>query len=480
MKGRLATITGAIALLAGCAVGPNYHRPEVSQPIPESYATSAPTNEWKAATPSSEAPKGEWWRIFGDAELNQLEADASAANQELKGAVARFTQAREFANIARSGLFPHLDASPSYSRSRSSQNSLKGVGGPGATINDFSIPFDLSYEIDLWGRVRRDIEAGRADQQASLADLENIRLSIQAEVAANYFTARALDSEISLLRTNIEVFRKSLELTKNRYAGGIATDLDVAQAETILKNTEAELPRATLDRVKVQHALAVLTGKIASSFVLSERNSTLDAPQVPAGVPSELLERRPDIAASERRMAAANARIGVAKAAFFPTVRVNGLAGLESISAGSLFNASSRVWAVGPSIHVPIFEGGRLRADLRRTQAAYEETVANYRQDVLGAFQQVEDNLSAQELLKQEFTAKQEALNASRRTLRIAENRYKAGLVTYLEVATAQNDELGREREVARIHGERLVTAVALIKSLGGAWRSSDDLASAH
>jgi multidrug efflux system outer membrane protein len=481
MNARLATITAAVALLAGCAVGPNYQRPEVSQPIPESYAgESASTNEWKVAAPSSETSKGEWWKVFGDAELDQLEADASAANQELKGAVARFTQARELANIARSGLFPHLDASPSYSRSRSSENSLKGVGGPGATVNDFSIPFDLTYEIDLWGRVRRDIEAGRAEQQASLADLENIRLSIQAEVAANYFTARALDSEIVLLRTNVEVFRKSLELTKNRHTGGIATDLDVSQAETVLKNTEAELPRATLDRVKVQHALAVLTGKIASSFVLTERNVNLDAPQVPAGVPSELLERRPDIAAAERRMAAANARIGVAKAAFFPTVRINGLAGLESISAGSLFNASSRLWAVGPSIHVPIFEGGRLRADLRRTQAAYEETIANYRQDVLGAFQQVEDNLSAQELLKQEFTAKQQALDAARRTLRIAENRYKAGLVTYLEVAAAQNDELARERELARIRGERFVTSVALIKSLGGGWKKGDEFASVH
>jgi multidrug efflux system outer membrane protein len=479
MNKPLATIAAAITLVGGCTVGPNYHRPEVSQPIPQLYAEeNSSTNGWKVASPSSEAPKGEWWKSFGDAELDQLEADASAANQELKGAVARFTQARELANIARSGLFPHLDSSPSYTRSRSSENSLKGVGGPGTTVNDFSIPFDLTYEIDLWGRVRRDIEAGRAEQQASLADLENIRLSIQAEVAANYFTARALDSEIALLRTNVEVFRKSLELTKNRHTGGIATDLDVSQAETVLKNTEAELPRATLQRVKVQHALAALTGKIASSFVLTARNATLDALLVPAGVPSELLERRPDIAAAERRMAAANARIGVAKAAFFPTVRINGLAGLESISASSLFNASSRLWAVGPSIHVPIFEGGRLRADLRRTQAAYEESIANYRQDVLGAFRQVEDNLSAQELLKQEFTARQEALNASQRTLRIAENRYKAGLVTYLEVAIAQSDELTRERELMRLHGERLVTAVALIKSLGGSWRNGADVAS--
>jgi multidrug efflux system outer membrane protein len=340
-------------------------------------------------------------------------------------------------------------------------------------VNDFYIPFDLTYELDLWGRVRRDIEANRADQQSALANLENARLSIQAEVAADYFTARALDSEIALLRTNIEVFRRSLELTRNRHSGGIATELDVSEAETVLKAAEAELPRATLDRLKLQHAIAILTGKIASSFVLPERPVDLIAPELPAGVPSELLERRPDVAASERRMAAANARIGVAKAAFYPTVRLNGLAGFESISAGSLFNASSRLWAVGPSIHLPIFEGGQLRGELRRSQAEYEETVANYRQNVLGAFGEVEDNLSAQGLLDAELAAKQQALQASQRTLSIAQNRYKAGLVTYLEVATAQNDELTRERDFARLRGERLVASVALIKSLGGGWNAS-------
>jgi multidrug efflux system outer membrane protein len=472
MIARVVPMAAALALLGGCMVGPDYHRADLSQPAPEQFAATGATNEWKVATPQSEIPKGEWWKIFGDAQLDQLEADAAAANQELKAAAARFAQARELVNVARSGLFPHLEANPSYSRTRSSANSAKSGGGPGVTVNDFYIPFDLSYEVDLWGRVRRDIEAGRADQQASLANLENVRLSIQAEVAADYFTARSLDSDIALLRTNIEVFRKSLELTRNRHSGGIATELDVSQAETVLKTTEAELPRATLQRIKLQHALAVLTGKVASSFTMSDRPLEAGAPEIPAGVPSELLERRPDIAASERSMAAANARIGVAKAAFFPTVRLNGVAGLESVSAGSLFNASSRLWAVGPSIHVPIFEGGRLRADLRRAKAKYEETIANYRQSVLSAFGEVEDNLSAQGLLASELAAQEEALNASRRTLTVAENRYKAGLVTYLEVATAQNAALARERDVTRLRGERLVTSVALIKSLGGGWNA--------
>lgn len=475
MNARAFLMAGALALFAGCMVGPDYHRAEVSQPIPATYtgAGDAATNDWKVATPKSESPKGEWWRVFGDPELDQLEAEATAANQQLKAAAARYEQAREEANIARSGLFPHLEASPSVARSRSSFNGGKGVGGPGATVNDFLIPFDLSYEVDLWGRVRRDLEAGRAEQQASLSDLQNVQLSIQADVAANYFTARALDSDIALLRTNIEVFRKSLELTRNRHSGGIATELDVSQAETILKATEAELPRAALQRLKVQHAIAVLTGKIASTFALPERPLNASAPQIPPGVPSELLERRPDISAAERRMAAENARIGVAKAAFFPTITINGLAGLESVSAGSLFNSSSRLWAIGPSIHLPIFEGGRLRAELRRTEAAYDETIANYRQDVLNAFGEVEDNLSAQSLMATELAAKEGALEAGRRTLRIAENRYRAGLVTYLEVATAQNDELARERDLTRLRGERLVTAVALIKSLGGGWEQS-------
>lgn len=478
MNGRWLIFCAAVTLLGGCMVGPNYRRANVSESVPEAFAATGATNEWKIATPQSEIPKGAWWKIFGDPQLDALESEAGVANQELKAAAARFAQARELANVARSGLFPHLNASPSYTRSRSSANHLKGAGGPGATISDFSIPFDLTYEIDLWGRVRRDIEAGRAEQQASAADLENIRLSIQAEVAANYFSARALDSEIALLRTNIEVFRRSLELTRNRHTGGVATELDVSQAETVLKTAEAELPRTTLQRLKIQHALAVLTGKIASSFSLPAQSRAGGAPEIPAGVPSQLLERRPDISASERRMAAANARIGVAKAAFFPTLTINGAAGLESISASTLFNASSRFWAVGPAIHLPIFEGGRLRADLRRAEARYDETVASYRQDVLSAFSEVEDNLSAQGLLAAELAAKQQALEASRRTLRIAENRYKAGLVTYLEVATAQNDELAREREVARLHGERLVTSVALVKSLGGGWLPERNTAS--
>jgi multidrug efflux system outer membrane protein len=473
MNARLFPIAAALALIAGCAVGPDYKRADLSQPVPDQFAATGATNEWKVAAPQSEFPKGDWWKVFNDAQLNELETEAATANQELKAASARFAQAREQVNIARSGLFPHLSADPSFARTRSSATSAKSVGGPGRTVNDFYIPFDLTYELDLWGRVRRDIEANRADQQSALANLENARLSIQAEVAADYFTARALDSEIALLRTNIEVFRRSLELTRNRHSGGIATELDVSEAETVLKAAEAELPRATLDRLKLQHAIAILTGKIASSFVLPERPVDLIAPELPAGVPSELLERRPDVAASERRMAAANARIGVAKAAFYPTVRLNGLAGFESISAGSLFNASSRLWAVGPSIHLPIFEGGQLRGELRRSKAEYEETIANYRQNVLGAFGEVEDNLSAQGLLDAELAAKQQALQASQRTLSIAQNRYKAGLVTYLEVATAQNDELTRERDFARLRGERLVASVALIKSLGGGWTAN-------
>jgi multidrug efflux system outer membrane protein len=300
--------------------------------------------------------------------------------------------------------------------------------------------------------------------------LETTRLSIQAELATDYFLLHALDAEVSLLRSNVWVFQKSLELTENRRAGGIATDLDVAQAETVLKTTEAQLPVTILQRVKVEHALATLTGRPASSFRVPEKSLELEPPILPAGLPSELLERRPDIAAAERRMASANASIGVAKAAFYPKVELNGAAGFQSVSAGTLFDWPSRLWSFGPTVDFPLFEGGLLRADLRRANAAYDEVVARYRQSVLNAFAEVEDNLAGQQLLVTEQAAEGAALVAAQKTLDIANNRYRAGLVTYLEVATAQNAALDLERTAVLLRGGQLVTTVALIKSLGGGW----------
>jgi outer membrane protein, multidrug efflux system len=463
----------ASALLTGCAVGPNYKRPAAVATMPAAFTGA--TNEWKLATPLAHLPKGAWWEIFGDTELNRLETQAAEANQELKAAVARFAQARAAADVARSGLFPRIGAGFTASRQRASANRPNNqtgeVVGVGPTYDNFTLPFDLSYELDLWGRVRRQLESARASAQADAADLEGVRLAIAAEVAADYFALRALDAEKAALLATIEADRKSLELTRNRRAGGLVSDLDMAQAETVLKTAEAQLPALTLTRSRFEHALAALTGQPASLFQLAVNSLDREPPVIPAELPSALLERRPDVAAAERRMAAANASIGVTKAAFFPTVRFNGLAGFQSIDAGTLFDWPSRLWAVGPSLTLPLFDGGQRRANLRAAEAGYEETVARYRQAVLTAFAEVEDNLAAQRLLADEHKQELSALQSARKQLEIAENRYRSGLVTYLQVATAQNAALERERAVARLRGQRFAAAVALVKSLGGGWQ---------
>jgi multidrug efflux system outer membrane protein len=462
--------SAAVLAIGGCAAGPNYSRP--TAPVPETYAA---TNIWKVAEPRASLPKGNWWEIFGDPELNQLESDSAAANQQLKAAVAAFEQARAFADVSRAGFFPHIGLSPSYVRERdSAYRPVNGLnsGIPNNPYNTFTVPMDASYEVDIWGQVRRAVESARASATASADDVETVRLGIQAEVASDYFALRALDGEIALLKSSVEVFQKSLELTRNRRAGGIATDLDVAQAETVLKTTEALLPDTRLQRVRTEHALAVLTGRVPSGFTIPEKPLTLAPPILPAGVPSELLERRPDIAAAERRVAAANASIGVAKAAFYPQVQLNGLAGFESVSAGTVFTWPARFWALGPSITAPIFEGGQLKASLRAARAGYDQTVANYRQNVLTAFGEVEDNLAAQQLLWTEYDAQIAALKAAQKTLEVANNRYRAGLVTYLEVATAQNSALDLERATVRLRGDQLIATISLIKSLGGGWQA--------
>jgi multidrug efflux system outer membrane protein len=463
-------------LISGCTVGPNYQRPEATT-IPAAY--TGVSDGWKVAVPQAHLPRGNWWEIFDDPELNRLETEAEGANQELKAGFARFNQARAVADVTRSGLFPRLDASFQALEQRDSEN--RPVGGkPGQTYDTYTLPFDFGYEIDLWGRVRRAVESAKAQVQSVADDVESVRLVIQAEVAADYFTIRALDADKALLLSSIEVYRKSLALVRNRRAGGVVSDLDVAQAETILKSAEAQLPENALQRVKFEHALAVLTGKNASLFHLPERPLDLAPLVVPADLPSDLLERRPDIAAAERRMAAANANIGVATAAYFPTIRFGGMAGLQSGAVGSLFDWPSRLWAVGPSLTLPLFQGGRLDASLRQTKAAYEETVARYRQTVLSAFADVENNLAAEYLLANQYGQITEALDAARKQLEIANNRYGAGLVTYLQVATAQNTTLGIERSAARLRGQQLVAAVSLIKSLGGGWRASDKGSGEH
>ena len=467
-------LAGAAAafLWAGCAVGPNYQRPAAlgTNAVPSAFAGTTATNlgDWKPAAPSAHLPRGAWWKLFGDAELTRLETLATGGNQELAGALARFEQARALVNVARSDQFPQLYAAPGMSRQRTSANMASGQS---STFNTFSVPLDASWEPDLWGRVRRGVEGARARLAAASDDLESAKLAIQAEVAIDYFTLRSLDAQHALFEESIQTYQRSLQLTQNRHASGIATEYDVSLAETQLRSAQAQLPAIELQSANLRHALAALCGQAPAGFVLdtSKANST-NAPVIPVALPSELLERRPDIAAAERRMAAANADAGIAAAAFYPRVMLNGLAGFQSIDAGALFNWPSRVWSVGPSLQLPLFTGGRNRAQLASAKAAYGATVANYRQTVLSAFQEVEDQLAAQRLLARELEAENAALKSARRTLEISTTRYKGGVITYLEVATAQNAALAHEQTVVQLSARRLASSVSLIKSLGAGW----------
>jgi multidrug efflux system outer membrane protein len=473
-------------LLAGCAVGPHYQRPGAlgTNALPASFAGVTATNagEWKPAQPSAHLPRGSWWELFGDPELNRLETLATTNNQQLALAFANFQQARALVGVASADFFPQISATPSFTRQRTSANQFRNSGssssGGSSTFNTWSVPLDASWELDLWGRVRRQVEGARARLTASADDLESTRLALQAEVAVDYFTLRSLDAQRQLLEETVVAYRRSLELTQNRRKGGIATDLDVSQAETQLATAEAQIPATQLQRANFLHALAVLCGQPAPAFEVSLTRDALIAakkafdagPGIPVAVPSELLERRPDIAAAERLMAAANADVGLANAAFYPRLMLNGLAGFQSIDASTLFNWESRVWSVGPSLSLPIFTGGRNRAQLAASRAAYDATVAGYRQTVLSAFQDVEDQLAAQRLLARQAEKESAALKSARRTLDISLTKYKGGVITYLEVAIAQSSALAHEETVVQLSAQRLAASVSLIKALGAGW----------
>jgi multidrug efflux system outer membrane protein len=480
-KELLVLILSAQALVCGCKVGPDYHRPSAlgtnSFPTEYSEVTETTATAWKPGVPAAHLPRGRWWQVFQDQELHRLETIASSNSPELAGALARYDQAMALIKVSRAQLFPQIETDPSYNRQRTSFNAPEN-GHPANnahTYNTFTLPVQAGWELDLWGRVRRNVEAAQARAAASADDVESTKLALQAQLATDYFTLRALDQEYALLVRTSETFRRSLELTLNRRKGGIATDLDVSQAETQLRMTEAELPALRLQRTRLLHAMATLCGQTSTGFSIAaiqgEENGT---PEVPPGLPSELLERRPDVAAAEQQMAAANAQVGVAQAAFYPSVRFDGLAGFQSIGASSWFDWPSRFWSVGPTLQLPLFTGGKNRAQLAFSKAAYDETVATYRLTVLNAFQEVEDQLAAQRELKTQLAAETLALLAARRTLEIANNRYKAGLVTFLEVVIAQNAELSLERTVAQLQGQKQVAAVGLIRAIGGGWEAQN------
>jgi multidrug efflux system outer membrane protein len=472
----LGLVTGGLAanfavdLDAGLAVGPDYRRPSV--PVSTNFA-DAEVGTWKEAAPADAIARGAWWTIFNDPVLDDLERTAALNNQDLKAAVARITQARAVARHAKADFFPALALEPSAFRSRTSANALNSM--PNQLGNDFRVPMDLTYELDLWGRVRRSFEAANAEAQGQVAAFENTLLVLKADVALNYWALRTLDTERAILRDTLQLRRDALDLVTARFNGGAASELDVSRAQTELNATDADLLAAERNRAEIEHALALLLGSPASDFRVKElpfEANTLP-PVIPAGLPGELIERRPDIAEAERALAAANARIGVAKAAFFPVVRLTGIAGFESMDVETLFNWQSRVWSIGPSITLPVFQGGRNRANLKRSRAAFEENVALYRQRVLVAFKEVQDALTGARLLSQQAAAQERSRASARRTADLSNIRYRAGLVSYLEVVESERTALNTERESARLTGQRLVTSVQLIKALGGGWADS-------
>ncbi len=458
----------ATLLLAGCTLGPNYVKPEMA--IPLTFKEGAP---WKKAMPRDQVPRGKWWEIYGDPVLNNLEEQATAANQDLAAAFARVTQARAIARIDEADRVPRADLNATAQRSRINidQFGVDFSGPSGIVFNYYNIPLDLSYEIDLWGRVRRAVEASRADARASEADYLSLLLSLQAELARNYFALRSLDAEIDLLQRTVELRRENLALVDSLFKNGQIGQLDVSRAETELASTQAEAIGLQKRRSELEHALAVLVGRPASTFFLASAPLDLNPPAVAPGLPSHLLERRPDVAGAERQMAAANARIGVAKTAFFPAISLTGSAGYASSETSGLFDWDNRTWAFGPAISLPIFEGGRNSANLKRARAAYEEAVARYRQQVLVAFAEVEDALAGLRILAEQGEALQRSVAASLQAQDISGRRYRSGLVSYLEVVDSQRTALQSERRATQILGQRLQASVSLIKALGGGWQ---------
>jgi NodT family efflux transporter outer membrane factor (OMF) lipoprotein len=456
-------------LLAGCTVGPNYRRPAAEVP-----ATYKEVGDWKPAQPKDQTLAGNWWELFQDPQLNALELQVNISNQNLKAAEAQYTQARALLRYSRADLFPTVTAHPSATRIKTSSNRPPHSSTfNGITYNDFQIPFELSYQIDVWGRVRRTVEAYRDQAQASAADLAAVNLSMHAQLALYYFQARLLDAEEQLLNSTVTQYEQALELIKSRYAGGIASDVEVQQAATQLQTTRAQAIDVGVARAQYEHAVAVLIGKPPASFSLAPLPLTAPPPAIPVGLPSDLLERRPDIAAAERLMASANAQIGVAKSAYYPLVNLAAAGGFESGSITTLLSGPSILWSAGPTALFTAFDVGRRRAASDQAVAAYDQAVADYRQTVLTGFQQVEDNVAALRILEHEAQVQDKAVQAAQKYLELANTRYKGGVTSYLEVTTAQTAALSDEVTAVNILGRRMVSAVLLVQALGGGWDSS-------
>jgi NodT family efflux transporter outer membrane factor (OMF) lipoprotein len=471
---RLLPLVSSCLSFAGCNLAPKYSRPAVA--IPGGYkeiASSAAnaTNGWKVAQPMDGELHGDWWEMYQDPQLNALEAQVSLANQDVATALANLRSARAIAKEARAQLFPTLTTGPSITRSRGlSLGNRNGSGSNGSTITDYSLPFDASWQLDLWGRIRNTVNADIFEAQATAADLENIRLTAHAEVAVDYFELRAQDALRELFDGTVAAYQQSFDLTKVRFETGIASDEDVAQAETQLKTAQAQATNLGIMRAQFEHALALLIGKPASVFSLPNQPLKTRPPTIPSGIPSEVLERRPDIAAAERRVAEANAQIGVAKAAYYPTVTLSASAGFESSSITSLLNWSSRVWSAGAGLGETLFDAGQRKATVEQFRATYDSIATKYRQTVLNAFREVEDNLAALRILAQQIDQQEAAIKSSERFLSLAEDRYKLGIDSFLNVISAQTILLANRQTAVNLRMQQMTASVQLVEALGGGW----------
>ena len=461
----------ACVLASGCTVGPNYQRP--TAPVPAKWDVTEP---WRESAPKDAVAKGEWWSVFHDDDLSALEKQALDANQTIKVSVARLEQARASAAVQIATQFPTLAASPQAERQRISGNrppsSNFPVGNP-VSQNNFTLPFTAGYEVDLFGQRRRSIEAAQASYQASAADLENVRLVITAELAGDYFTLRQLDTELGILNRTVQTLQRGLQLVDSRHKGGVASGLDVAEEETLLNTTQTQAILLQQQRKQFEDAIAVLIGKPAPDFHLGLKELKNEPPPLDAGLPSDLLERRPDVAEAERQMQVANAQIGIARAAYYPSLNLFGSGGWQSADIAKLMNVQSTFWAVGANVAETIFSGGSRRAQVQFARAGYDASVASYRDTVLNAFREVQDDVTGLTVLEQASQSQQKAVDSARRTLDISTGRYTGGLVNYLDVVAAQQNLLTNEQELAVIQGQRLVTSVLLVKALGGGWDAS-------
>jgi NodT family efflux transporter outer membrane factor (OMF) lipoprotein len=465
----------ALALVAGCTVGPDYVKP--STPTSEAFkeAPPAPSPDagvWNPARPADGAPRGKWWEVFQDPILNQLEEQVTTANQSLKVSEARFRQARSLIGVSRASEFPTLSTLPTFSSIRYSDNRL--YPSRYRTTGDFVLPLDASYEVDLWGRIGRNVNAAGDEAQASASDLATVDLSLHAELAVDYFNLRSADSQKKLLDDSVNAFADALQLTTNRMNGGAAPESDVAQAKTQLDTTRVQDTDVTVQRAQYEHAIAVLIGKAPADFSLPPAPLTLHEPAVPAGVPSELLQRRPDIAAAERRVAEANEQVGIAQAAYYPSLLLTPIIGVENHAIRDWFDWPSVFWSLGAGISEAIFDGGRRDSLSDAAKAAYDANVANYRQTTLNAFEQVEDDLAALRILQQEAQQQDEAVASAQNSLRLFTNRYVGGRDTYLQVITAQTIALSNERNQTELQRRQMEASVLLIKALGGGWNSDE------